>query len=274
LKVNAPIFFFLGLLAVLAAGSPELAWAQDLRLRQQVALDRPGTPSLDRLNQFYLTDAKNNLHKFSEDGRMLQSFSPPQAGKASLVEGWNMLKIFMFYDGQGQAVLLDRFLNPISQVNLNRHTEGVVRLATLAADDRFWVFNESDFSLLKFDPRLNEAILQAPLNQILQSGQYDLRFMREYQNTVYLVDRNSGIYLFDNLGTYKKKLPVTGLSYLGFRGNEAYYLKDRMIYFLDLYSLQERTVPVPASKNYQHVLVGDKYWYLVWEKGVDIYSLP
>ncbi len=229
---------------------------------------------MDRLNQFYLTDAKNNLFKFAEDGRLLQSFSPPQAGKVSLVEGWNMLKVFLFYDGQGQAVLLDRFLNPISQVNLNRPTDGNIRLATLAADDRFWAFNESDFSLLKFDPRLNEAVLQTPLNQILQPGQYDLRFMREYQNTVYLVDRKSGIYLFDNLGSYKKKLPFAGLSYVGFRGNELYFLKDQTVHFFDLYSNKKRAVPAPAGKKYQQVLLGDKYWYFVGEKGVDIFSLP
>jgi hypothetical protein len=260
------------LLACLGGGLPLVSRAQSLQFRQHLAVDRPGAVSLDRMDQLYLTDSKNNLLKFAPDGRLLQAFSPPQAGQASLVEAWNMLKVFLFYDGQGQAVLLDRFLNQIFQVNLNKHTEGVVRLATLAADDRFWAFNESDFSLVKLDPRLGETIVQTPLNQLLNPGQYDLRFMREYQNTLFLVDRNSGIYLFDNLGSYKKKLPAVGLSYVGFRGNELYYLLGQEIHFLDLYTFRERVVPVPEGKTYQHVLVGEKLWYFISDQGVDMYS--
>jgi hypothetical protein len=188
------------------------------------------------------------------------------------VEAWNMLKIFLFYDGQGEAVLLDRFLNPISQISLHQRTEGVVRLATLAADDRYWLFNESDFSLTKFDPRLEETIIQMPLNQILKSGQYDLRYMREYQNMLYLVDYNSGIYLFDNMGSYKKKLPFVGLSYVGFRGNELYYLQNQKIHFFDLYTLKERVTPLPEGKKYQNVLVGSNFYYLISDRSLDIYQ--
>ena len=250
---------------------PDRGWAQALQFHRHLPVDRPGAFSLDRLGHLYLTDAKNNLLKVSPDGQLVQAYSPPQAGKAGLVEAWNMLKIFLFYDGQGQAVLLDRFLNQISQTNLNRPVDGVVRLATLAADDRFWVFNESDFSLLKFDPRVGEAVSQTPLNQILNPGQYDLRFMREYQNLLYLVDYNSGIYLFDNLGTFKKKIPVPGLSYVGFQGNELYYLQDQQVLFLDLYTGRQRVVPVPEGKKYSHVQVADKHLYFISDKGVDVY---
>lgn len=250
------------------------AAAQALVFRQHLAIDQPGAVSIDRLNHVYVTDAKNNLLKFAKDGRLLYTFSPPQSGRASLVEAWNMLKVFLFYDAQGEVVLLDRFLNPLSSFNLNEYIEGMIRLATLAADNRFWVLDESNLSLLKIDVQRGDAVIQAPLNQILSRDRYDLRFLREYQNTVYLVDHNSGIYLFDNMGNYEKKLPFAGLSYIGFRGNELYYLAGQKIHFFDLYTFQELAVPVPEGKIYQRVLVGENYVYLFSGEGMDIYSLP
>jgi hypothetical protein len=273
LKAKSISWLLATFITFLAAIHPHVGYAQSISLIRQIPVNRPGTLSIDRLNQVYLSDNKNNLLRFSEEGRFLQSFSPPQAGKTILVEAWNMLKIFLFYDGQGQVVMLDRFLNPISQTTLQQRIDGVIRLATLAADDRFWLFNESDFSLLKFDPRLGETLIQAPLNQILHQGQYDLRYMREYQNSLYLVDFNSGIYFFDNMGSYKKKFRVQGVSFIGFRGNELYYLLDQKIYFLDLYSFKEKTIPLPPDKKYQHVLVGDKYLYLLSDKSMDIYQI-
>ncbi|GEO03082.1 hypothetical protein AAE02nite_07460 [Adhaeribacter aerolatus] len=249
------------------------ATAQSLTFIRSVPVDRPGAISLDRLSNIYVADARNILYKYDPAGKLSQTFSPPTTGQVATVEAWNTVKTLLFYDDRQQITLLDRFLTPITATRLSDFTSGIIRAATLAADDRIWLLNESDISLSKIDIRHPDAVLKTQLNQILTESAGDLKFMREYQNNLYLLDRLSGVYIFDNMGNYKKKLPLTGLNYLGFKGNELYYIKENQLQFLHLYTQQTRTISLPAGKNYQKALVGENFYYLFTPAGFDIYSL-
>ncbi len=182
------------------------------------SVEYTGVVSIDRLNNVYLADRQNNLHKFNATGQLTATYSPPATGHLALIEAWNAAKILLFYDDQQKVVLLDRFLAPISTIRLSDYTDGLIKTASFSADNKLWAFDESNFSLHKIDLQLPEASRNIPLNLLLNQNQYDIRFLREYQNYVYLLDKASGIYVFDNLGNYLKKLPFTGLSYIGFRG--------------------------------------------------------
>jgi len=253
--------------------SQSIVSAQSLVYSHSVALDNPGAISLDRLSNIYVTDRKNNLHKFDATGKLTQTFSPSVKGHVASAEAWSMVKILLFYDDRQQITLLDRFLTLISSARLSDFTDGIIRAATLAADDRIWLLNESDYTLNKVDIRYPEAALKTQLNQILNKDQNDSRFMREYQNNLYMVDRLSGIYVFDNMGTYKTRLPLTGLNYVGFKGEELYYLKDGQLVFQHLYTLKQRSLPLPPDKNYQQALIGENFYYFFTSLGFDIYSL-
>ena len=255
---------------VLAASHP--AGAQQLRLLQSLPLLLPQLVSIDRLGQVYVADKNNILYKLDARGKRLQTYSPPQAGQLRAVEAWNPIKTLLFYEDRQQVVLLDRFLAPLAQIRLADLDQGLIRLATLASDDQLWVLNESDFSLSKIDPRYPDARLSSRLNQILPRTAHDFRLLREYQHHLYLLDRNSGLYIFDNMGSYKKKLPLTGLSSLGFQGDEAYYLRDGQLVFFNLYSLQESTYPLPAGKTYLQVLASANTLYLFSGTQLDIYQ--
>ena len=246
--------------------------AQKLTLVQSVPVDGPGVISLDRLSNIYVTDRKNNLYKLDPAGKTLQTYSPPRSGHVASVEAWSMVKTLLFYDDQQQITLLDRFLTPITTARLADFTNGIIKAATLAADDRIWLLNESDISLHKIDIRYPDAGQETQLNQILPRSQSDIRFMREYQNNLYILDRLSGVYVFDNMGNYKKKLPLPGLSYIGFKGEELYFVKDNKLNFYNLYTLQTRAVNLPAAKAYEQVLIGENFYYLFSAGGLDIYA--
>ncbi|MGV3585457.1 MAG: hypothetical protein ACO1OF_00500 [Adhaeribacter sp.] len=250
------------------------ATAQSLTYIRSVPVNKPEAISLDRLSNIYVTDAKNILYKFDPSGKATQTFSPPATGHVANVEAWNMVKTLLFYDDRQQITLLDRFLTPITSARLSDFTNGIIRTATLAADDRVWLLNESDVTLSKVDIRYPDAVLKTELNQILTESAGDIRFMREYQNNLYILDRVSGIYIFDNMGNYKKKLPIAGLNYIGFKDEDLYYVKENQLIFLNLYTQKIRTVNLPAGKSYQKVLAGEKFYYFFTPAGFDIYSLP
>jgi hypothetical protein len=181
-----------------------------------------------------------------------------------MVEAWSPAKITVFYDDRQRVQLLDRFLTPLGQADLREYTDGTIRAATLAADDRLWLFDETTFRLLKIDTRVNQIVFENPLELVLDRRQHDISFLREYQSKLYLVDRLSGIYVFDNMGNYQKKLPLPNLSYVGFVGDELYYLSENQLHFQHLYTFQTRTIPLPAQAlPYRQALVGDKFVYLL-----------
>ncbi|GAB3834206.1 hypothetical protein [Hymenobacter jeollabukensis] len=248
--------------------------AANLTLVRTVPLVQPGPASLDRRGNLYVTDARNSLRQFGPDGQPLATYSPPLVGHTGSVEAWNAAKILVYYDDRQELLVLDRFLAPIGGTRFSEIIDnGLIRLATIAPDDNLWLLNESNLTLLQYSSAQQRVTVATPLDVLLGRTKPDFRFLREYQNNLYLVDRTSGVWVFDNLGNFRKRLPISGLSWAGFRGDELYYLRDGLLHFYHLYSFQERTVLLPAPDATQ-VLVGEHYLYILTPTGFSVYQLP
>ena len=231
-----------------------------------------GVASLDRRGTLFVVDAQNNIRQFGPDGPALNTYSPPLPGHVAQLEAWNTTKILVFYDDRQQLLLLDRFLAPITQVRTADFLDGTIRVATIAPDDRLWLFDESNIALEQFDLNQQRPTIRTPMDLLIGRSKPDFKFLRQYQNNVYLVDRVNGILVFDNLGNYRKKLPFTGLSYVGFRGDELYYVADHALHFFHLYTFADRTLPLPAPGATQ-VLVGEQYAYVLLPRQIQVYKL-
>lgn len=231
-----------------------ISQAQPLELLREVKIQPPAAVSLDRYNRIFVGDEKGNVNQYDAEGKFLLTYSPPKVVRLSLLEAWNTTKIFAFSRDFQQYTLLDRFLVPIGQYSLDETSVGFARVASLSADENLWVFDEVDFSLKKLLLRTGAVSIHAPMNQILDARDYDLAFLREYQNLLFISDRNSGLLVFDNLGNYRKKLPFKGLSSFGMRNEEVYFLQGNEVHFFHLYTFAERSLALPAGQKANHVL--------------------
>lgn len=254
------------------AASPPAPW----KLLRLIKMPNPGAASLDRRGALYVADADNNLHQYGPEGLPLNTYAPTQPGHVAQVEAWNVTSTLLFNDDRQQLVLLDRFLALIAEVRLADYLDGTVRVATLAPDNRIWLLDESNLVLREFDPSTQRLIQNTPLDLLIGRSRPDFRFLRQYQNNTYLVDRTTGVYVFDNLGTYRKRLPFVGLSMVGFRGDELYYFDAGVIHFFHLYNLSERRMALPADVapgTVRQVLVGEAFAYIFTATGVAVYQL-
>ena len=246
------------------------------KLVRLIKLSNPGAASLDRRGALYVADADNNLRQYGPEGLLLNTYAPTQPGHVAQVEAWNTTSTLVFNDDRQQIVLLDRFLSLISEVRLADYVEGTVRVATLAPDNRIWLLDESNLVLREFDPAILRLVQNTPLDLIIGRSRPDFRFLRQYQNNTYLVDRITGVYVFDNLGNYQKKLPFAGLNMVGFRGDELYYFEAGAVHFFHLYNLTERRLALPAEvmpAAVRQVLVGEAYAYIFTAVGIAVYQL-
>lgn len=245
-------------------------------LVKTLTLPNASAASIDRRGTLYLADKDNNLRQLTTAGQPLNTYSPAQPGHVAVLEAWNQNAVLVFYDDRQQVLLLDRFLAPLSEIRLADYVDGTVRTATLAPDGLLWLLDESNLVLREFDPQNLRMVQNTPLDLLIGRSRPDFRFLRQYQNNIYLVDRTSGVFVFDNLGNYRKKLPFTGLDFVTFRGDELAYLKDGALHFFHLYNLTERTQPLPAgldATTVRQMLLGDQYAYFVTATGVSLYQL-
>ncbi|GAB3637692.1 hypothetical protein GCM10027422_32820 [Hymenobacter arcticus] len=245
-------------------------------LVKTLTLPSIGAASLDRRGMLYLADQDNNLRQLTRDGQPLNTYSPTQPGHVAVVEAWNQNSLLVFYDDRQQVLLLDRFLAPLSEIRLADYVDGTVRTATLAPDGLLWLLDESALTLREFDPQALRMVQNTPLDLIIGRSRPDFRFLRQYQNNLYLVDHTSGIFVFDNLGNYRKKIPFTGLDFITFRGDELAYISGGQLHFFHLYNLTERTRPLPPgldATTVRQVLLDDQRAYFITTKGVSIYQL-
>lgn len=260
--------------------TPKLVQAQDtlqapiLTYSHTIPVSSATTISQDRNGFVYLLDERLNLLRFDLLGRPVDTYSPPSRGRISSIHAWNPMKIVLFYEGSQELVLLDRFLRPISTSDLlDLQYEGTAKVAAPAADQGYWLFDETSLTLSKLNPDMRQVTIETPLNLLLNREQFDIRQLREYQNLVYLLDYNSGILVFDNLGNYKKLLPHTGLRHIGFRNNELYFVKEGKLYFYNLYTQKERVLKLPVQKKYVSALAGDKQLFLFTKNTAEVYLL-
>ncbi|MFD2516175.1 hypothetical protein ACFSRY_20055 [Pontibacter locisalis] len=243
-----------------------------LEYSHSVALSSPTTISKDRSGNIYFLGLNSNLLRLDPLGRPLGNYSPPVRGRISIIDAWNPMKVMVFYRDRQEVLLLDRFLRPIISTDLTDiNYQGTAKVASLASDDSFWLFDETNLVLSKLDLQLRKTVVETPLNLILDRERFDVKQLREYQNMVYMLDAN-GVFVFDNLGNYKKKLLLPGLSYIGFHNNDMYFIQEGELHFLDLYSSERRSYALPKTKAFVSALVGEGFLYLITPKTVEVYN--
>lgn len=244
---NIPNQFQLVLVTVLIAGSS--CFSQNLQKIREVGIENPVAVSMDRNGSLLVADKNGSMNKYSIEGEKELNYSPQRNGRITLLEAWTTLDILAFYGGLQSVTILNRFLTPTFTIDLAPFI-GYARLATYNYESNIWAIDDSDFNLKLLDLALNRVTISTPLNLILDEGSYDIRFIREYQNLLFIGDYNTGILIFDNLGNYLRTLDVKAVDYFGFVKNEIYYLIENNLIFRDIYTNEEHSLAIPKARHY------------------------
>ena len=223
--------------------------------------------SQDRTGNIFLTFKGGAIVKYSTTLDSLVSFSPIKLGDISLLEAWHGFQIFAFYENFQEYVLLDRFLTRDTRYTLSQSSSNYVDICTISSDQNLWIFEENQLRLIKLNLNVQEIDIEVPLEFILNATEHQITFIREYQNLVFLVDELSGIYIFDNLGNYLRKIETTGIKNCSFRNDHMYYLRNNEVHDINLYQGGHEIINVPAGA-YLGILPTEKTLLLVMKNMV------
>ncbi len=199
-----------------------------------------GCISSDPYEFVYLSDVNGNIYKIDSLGKQFVMASPPRRGQITSIEAYRNVNIFVFYSEYQVYYYYDRFLNQSQSLTFANTDIGFARIATPSLDQNVWLVDDQDFSLKKYNSTYFSIDIKTPLDLIIDPEQYNMNFMREYQNLLFINDANSGVLIFDNMGNYKTRIPVKDLNYISFSGDDLVYVKDGSLYLINIYTYKER----------------------------------
>jgi len=250
------LFFWLQLFASLCCFSLK---GQNLKKVKEIKAGKIESVAIDRLGNFFLVSGNGEIKKYDANGKILASLN--ESKTPTLLEPWFHPRIFIYQEQNQQCITYDRnFQNPD-----NRQLDPAVAIKPLLAcptnDNKLLVLDGADFSIKKVNPSNNEVTAEFYIDSA--ESRPNFIYLREYQNLIFLLDKNSGIVIYNNIGKKVNQLK-TDANNFGFFGYQLYFLQDDKIVFFDLYTEKVRLENVGRGK---FVLVSDERILLVKENG-------
>jgi hypothetical protein len=230
--------------------------------------------TVDNLGELYIINIDNQLKKYNEKGDSVGVFNQvTKYGKLSYVEAKNPWKAILFYQDYLTIVLLDKYLNVLTNINLRNQDIFRVKAVTTSYDNNIWLFDEQDNKLKKIDDSGNRLFETVDFRLLFDSVPTPQKII-DYDGFVYLYDPEKGLYTFDYYGSFKNRL-----SFLHWTDIE---IIDKQIYGFDKDHLYRYNPPLPDVKKYSlsaslqnnnSIKVSNHRIYILKNQQLEIYAI-
>jgi len=162
--------------------------------------------AVDNLDNLYILSSTGQVKKFGPKGDSIGVFNGVRNfGKLYSIDVTNPLKPLLFYKDLSNIVVLDRFLANRASINLRQFNILQPTAIGLSYDNNIWVFDQFDYKLKKIDDAGN-LLSQTDDFRMLFNQSFAPQKIINQDGFVYLADTAKGIFVFDNYGTFKRKI--------------------------------------------------------------------
>ena len=234
--------------------------AQPLKKIKEFQPGKIENVSVDRLGNFFLIFKNGSIKKYDANGKTLAFLKNTEI--TSLIEPWFHPRIFTYYQRGQHYITFDRnFKNPDNQ-NLDPSVAISPSLACPTNDNKLLVLDRADLSVKRINPFNNQVISEFSIDSMQFSVKPNFTYIREYQNLIFLLDANSGVVIYNNVGKIVNQIKSKANNF-GFYGEELYFLQQSKVVFFDLYTEKTREIEIGEGK---FVLVTDERILEVTEK--------
>ena len=247
-------------------------YSQHLKLHSEHSIQSPSAVSTDEGGNIYFSDNSGNIYKLSKFGNPIANYSPSSILRFNFLESGQSLRVFAYSADQQRYFIFDRFLNLSSESEIRKDENSFIRLSTQSKDNNLWLYDETNYSLIKFNPTIKTIISETPLELILNSKNQEMSNMVEYRNRLYISGPEIGILTFDNLGNYIGELTSEQVGNFDFYKDWVYYLKEDNITLLNIYTGENKSIEIPAN-NLLYAIYTDELIYLFSRSKLKIYWL-
>lgn len=227
----------------------------------------------DNLGEIYVLTPENQLKKFNSAGDSLGVFNDVRRyGKLAYIDVSNPLRILLFYQEFGTIVILDRYLNNISSLDLRQLGYYQVTCIGISYDNNIWVYDALAGKMNKISMEGSLINQSNDVRQITDSVPEPV-VLTDQGGLVYLFDPQKGVFVFDHYGGFQKLIPlknwrhfsVINKTMYGWNGHEFLKYEDKM------FTEEKKQIPpyyLPALK----ILITPDYFYVLKSDGIHVYK--
>lgn len=203
--------------------------------------------ALDNLDNLYIVSSTGQIKKLNNRGDSVGVFNGLRAfGKLESLDVTNPLKPLLFYKDFSTVVVLDRFLANRTSLDLRKHNILQPTAIGLSYDNNLWVFDQYDNKLKKLDEAGNTLFETPDFRQLFDQALAPQKIIND-NGLVYLADSARGIYVFDNYGTFKRRIALKDWSHVDVWNGNLVRLSNNKIIVYNQATFLEKTQAFPAA---------------------------
>ena len=211
--------------------------------------------AIDNLDNLYLVSSTGQIKKInSVDDSVAVYNQLKNYGKLYSIDVSNPLKLLLFYKEFSTVVILDRFLANQSTLDLKRFNILDPSAIGMSYDNNIWVYDEYDNKLKKIDEKGNKLLETPDFRTIFNESVSPQKIIND-NGLVYLADSANGIFVFDNYGSFKKKIPLKNFQTFAVANNYIISTNNEFIVVFNSKTQVQGQRKNPFFKPYMHSFI-------------------
>jgi hypothetical protein len=222
--------------------------------------------SVDRLGGFY-TVGDCEIEQFDPEGKLLKRHKLNGCLITDLLEAWPLMRIYAYQRSKQQFSVFDHNLDFVEAIAIDPAFAVEPQLAVPTADLKSYWILDTDNSIKKIDRATSSVSLES---DTLRNVKGKFTHMRDYQSMLFLLNEESGVYVINKLGKLVSTIPLQGVRYISFAGEDLYYLSDNRLNFYDIFSKDEYSVEIPKGNKF--VVATDERLILIKDGKAEVFG--
>ena len=229
---------------------------------------------VDNLGNFYTTDNRNQVKKFTGNGDSVGIFNDVKRyGSITTIDATNPLRLLVYYKDFSTILLLDRFLNVLTRIDLR--TQNLLQISAVAQsyDNKIWLYDDLEARLKKIDDKGNVLFESADFRLLFNDVPHPSAII-DNSGQLYLYDAKTGWYIFDYYGAIKSKEPFTNWSDVDVHYNQLIGRDSNTIFACLPKQLQCNSINTNLTlTDFSVVRFANNKLYALNKQGIQVYEV-
>lgn len=211
--------------------------------------------AMDNLDNLYIISSTGQIKKLNAAGDSLAVYNQTKNyGKLYTLDVSNPLKLLLFYKDFSTVVILDRFLANQSVLDLKRFSILDPSAIGNSYDNNIWVYDNYDNKLKKIDQQGNKLLETPDFRTVFGLSISPQKIIND-NGLVYLADTLNGIFVFDNYGSFKRKIPLKSWQSVAIANNNIVTTNNEWITIFSPSTQLQTQRKLPFFQPYVHSFI-------------------
>ncbi len=260
-----------GLLIYLLVTCSQWLWAQDIFGEKVFLAGNVISTAIDPLQQIYFINQNKQLIKLSSIQDREYVYSDLMIDANTSIHAQNAFKVILYKKDVGDLLILDNRLTLTAKLNFFDLGYFAVSGMTMSNDNKhIWIFDEERQQIIKLDPQYRQVYQSNNMTQVLPARIHPTQII-EQENKLYLLDKKSGVYLFDNVGNFIKQYPIEHAEHIWVLSGQIYFYRAGQIWQYDIRLFEE--IPLYKTADYKSIDLCRDFILGITPEG-DLYRFP